>query len=267
MTTIAITIIGHNEAHLLPAALESVKWADEIIYVDCESTDGSVDLARRYTDQVFSHPNDALIVDKRNFSFAQAGTEWVFYLDPDEALSAALGAEIRAMIASVPPENGFRLPRRNHFFGRWLRHGRQYPDTQLRLFRRGKAHFPPVVLHERLEVEGSVGELREPMDHYTSATVLDSLEKLELYTTIHAQEMAQKGMAPSAGLALKYMLAKPLGRFTRRYFLAGGFRDGWPGFIQACIGAIEWQFRFIKFWHYATRQGQAGRAEKPGSSQ
>ncbi len=250
MTTIAIAIIGRNEAHLLPAALESVTWADEIIYVDCESDDSSREVAARYTDMIFSHPNDALIVDKRTFSFGHAASEWIFYMDPDEVLPPALGEEIRRVIAANPKENGYTLPRRNHFFGRWLRHGRQYPDTQLRLFRKGQARFPAVVLHERLQVDGLVGVLHEAMEHYTSITVHDSLEKLEHYTTIHAREMVDKGMVPSPGLAFNFMLRKPVWRFVRRYFLAAAFLDGWPGFITAAIGGIEYQFRFLKFWQF-----------------
>lgn len=262
MSKIAIAIVGHNEARRLAAALESVSWADEIIYVDCESDDGSSELARRYTERVFSHPNQSLIVDKRTFSFAHAEAEWIFYMDPDEVLSPALGEELRRVVAANPKENGFTLPRRNHFFGRWLKHGRQYPDTQLRLFRRGEARFPDVVLHERLQVDGLVGVLHEPMDHYTSETVHDSLAKLERYTSIYGEQMAQSGLVPTPGMALRFMVGKPLWRFVRRYFLARGFLDGWPGFLQAAIGAIEFQFRFIKFWQchadLKARTGNAG---------
>ena len=252
MTTIAIAIVGHNEAHRLPAALESVRWADELIYVDCQSSDESAEIAGRFTDKVVSHPNEATIVEKRIFSFAHVTTEWVFYMDPDEVLSPELGEEIRRVIAANPRENGFTLPRRNHFFGRWLRHGQQYPDMQLRLFRNGEAHFPDVVLHERLQVDGLIGGLREPMDHYTSATVHDSLAKLEFYTSILAEDMARRGHVPTVRMALAYMLVKPLWRFVRRYVLARGFLDGWPGFLQAAIGCMEFQMRFIKLWQYST---------------
>lgn len=248
MSTIAITMIGHNEAHLLPTALESARWADEIIYVDCDSGDGSLEVARRYTDKVFSRPNQTNLNLNKSYAIEQAGSEWVFYLDPDEAVSPALAEEIRAVIASAPAENAYRLPRRNHFFGRWLRHGGQYPDLQLRLFRRGKAHFPCVDVHESLVVDGAVGRLREAMEHYTCPTTFESLRKMDFYSTFHGQLMVEQGLRPTPGMALRYLVLKPVGKFTRRYFFKGGFLDGWPGLLQAAISSMDFQYRFIKFW-------------------
>jgi len=250
MTTIAFTMIGHNEAHQLPDAFESIAWADEVIYVDCESTDNSIEVAKRYTKKVFSRPNNSNLNINKTYGIEQATTEWVFYIDPDEVISPELAKEIQTIIQSKPAENAYRLPRKNHFFGRWLKHGGQYPDTQLRLFRRGKAFFPCKDVHEMLEVEGKVGHLREAMDHFTSATVMDSLRKMEFYSTFHGQKMANDLPPPSVGMAIRFMVTRPFGRFIRRYFFKGGFLDGWQGFLQAWIGCIDFQYRFLKFWHF-----------------
>ncbi|MCZ6628182.1 MAG: glycosyltransferase family 2 protein [SAR324 cluster bacterium] len=256
MSTISVTVIGYNDAHLLPNALESVSWADEIVFVDCGSSDDSLTVARRYTDRVFEQPNRTNLNVNKSYAIEQAGREWVLYLDPDEAIPPALAEEIRGVISSNPRENAFRLPRRNHFFGRWLRHGGQYPDLQLRLFRRGKAHFPCVDVHESLQVEGSVGRLREAMEHYTCPTTFESLRKMDFYSTFHGELMVKQGMRPSIAMALSYMLFKPVGKFLRRYFLKGGFLDGWPGFLQASISSIDFQFRFIKFWQVKAQSVQ-----------
>lgn len=264
MATIAFTMIGHNEAKNLPRALESVSWADQIIYVDCESSDNSPEVARRFTEHVFARPNMANLNVNKSFAIEKATADWIFYLDPDEAVPAGLADEIRAAIGAESGCNAYRLPRRNHFFGRWLRHGGLYPDTQLRLFRRGKAAFPCRDVHESLEVEGKIGALKEPMDHFTSETVLDSLKKMEFYSSFHGERMARELPPPTALTALRYMVIKPAGRFIRRYLFKGGFMDGWPGFLQASIGSIDFQYRFIKFWHFSRDGGREKSGEEGG---
>ena len=250
MTTIAFTMIGHNEAHNIPRAMESVRWADQLIFVDCESSDGSLEVARKYTGQVFSRPNTMNLNVNKAHGIDQATTEWVFYLDPDEVITPELGEEIRALIAGNPSENAFKLPRRNHFFGAWLRHGGQYPDTQLRLFRRGKARFPCVHVHEKLEVEGAIGSLTHPMDHYTNPSPVEAVRKLDFYSTFNAELLARSGISPGIAMAIGQLCWTPGTRFLRRYLLKGGFRDGWPGLTVAMLDGLELQLRFLKFCYY-----------------
>ena len=256
MPSIAFALIGHNEAHNLPRTLESVRWADQIVYVDCGSTDGSLDVARRHTAHVLSRPNLANLNINKNVAIEQAATDWVFLLDADEVIPAALAGEIRRAIAAGPAEQAFRLPRRNFFFGRWVRHGGQYPDHQTRLFRRGKARFPCRHVHERLAVDGAVGTLREPFDHYTVDTPLTAIRKMNFNSSFNAAELARSGRKPGAGIALQYLLAKPASRFVRRYVFKGGFLDGWPGLVVAALDAIDFPFRLFKFWYWAEHPEQ-----------
>lgn len=268
MATIAFSIIGHNNAHELARCLDSVRWADQIVYVDCESGDGSLEIARRYTERVHERPNDTNLNVNKSFGFEQATTGWIFYLDPDEVIPPALAEEIRATIARDPPENAFALPRRNHYFGRWLRHGGQYPDTQVRLFRRGKARFPCRHVHERLEVEGTTGRLREAMAHYPCETVQEAIQKVDFYSSFNADLLARQGARPTVGVACAYLLGKPLSRFVRRGLFKGGFLDGWPGMIVIAIASIDFVFRFFKLWERTARleaqgEGMARPAEAP----
>ena len=249
--TIAITMTGHNEAHLLPQAMENLGWADELIYVDCESADDSLEVARRYTTRIFERPNTTNLNVNKAHGIAQATADWVFYLDPDEVISPELAAEIQQVVASNPQENAFELPRRNHFFGKWLRHGGQYPDIQLRLFRRGKAHFPCKHVHERLEVQGKTGRLKQAMDHFTIDSPMTAVRKMDFFSTFNAQAMARSGRRPGFWLAFQFIFFKPSSRFIRRFFFKGGFLDGFEGFIQATITAVDFAFRYFKFWYLA----------------
>jgi glycosyltransferase involved in cell wall biosynthesis len=252
MTSIAVSLIGHNEAHNLPRCLESVRWADQIVYVDCASSDGSAEVARRFTERVYERPNLANLNVNKAFGVEQTTTAWVLYLDPDEVIPSALADEIRRVIDAGPKENAFKLPRRNLYFGVWLRHGGQYPDAQLRLFRRGKARFPCRHVHERLEVEGTVGTLRQPMEHHTNPTPQEALRKMEFYSSFNARLMVAAGRRPTPPLGLRMLVWTPATRFLRRYVLKGGFLDGWPGLIAALLDGLELQVRFIKFWYWAT---------------
>lgn len=257
MTTIAFSMIGHNEAHNLPRAMEAVGWADEIVYVDCESSDGSAEVARRFTQRVFERPNLANLNVNKTFGIEQTTCDWVFYLDPDEVIPPALADEIRALIASNPVQNAFGLPRRNFYLGTWLRHGGQFPDTQLRLFRQGKARFPNRHVHEKLEVDGEIGNLTQAMDHYTNPSPVEIMKKLDFYSTFNANVMVEEGRRPTVGLALKFLWWLPTTRFLRRYLLKGGFRDGWAGLTVAMVDGLELQLRFLKFSHFA-RSREAG---------
>jgi len=255
MATIAFSIIGHDNGHQLARCLDSIRWADEIIYVDCESRDGSLETARRYTQRVFQRPNNRNLNVNKSYGFEQATAEWIFYLDPDEVVPPALAEEIRALLARDPAENAFALPRRNHYFGRWLRHGGQYPDTQVRLFRRGRARFACRHVHEKLEIDGATGRLREAMWHYPCDTVREQIQKMDFYSTFNAEVLAREGVRPTLGVGLSYLLAKPLDRFLRRAILKRGVLDGWPGLIVIAIASIDFAFRFFKLWDLAAGAG------------
>jgi hypothetical protein len=106
-------------------------------------------------------------------------------------------------------------------------------------------------VHEKLEVDGSVGSLRHAMDHHTNPTPADAFRKLDFYSTFNAELLARTGRRPGPGMALRYLAWVPVTRFLRRYLLKGGFRDGWPGLSAATLDAAEWQMRFLKFSYLA----------------
>ena len=250
MSTITVSILGHNEAHILSRALESVRWADEIIYVDAESTDNSLEVARAFTSKVFSRPNNPNLNVNKSYGFSQAAGDWILYLDPDETVPEDLAREIRRVVEANPAENGFSMPRRNYFFGRWVRHGGKYPDTQLRLFRRGRGRFACRDVHERLEVDGGVGRLKQPFNHHTTFTPQTPLDKMGFYTTFFAARMYREGRRPSLPLALKMVVLTPLRRFISRYFLKLGFLDGMPGLFLILVDNFEFPVRYFKLWYY-----------------
>ena len=132
------------------------------------------------------------------------------------------------------------MPRRFHFMGRWLRHGGCYPDWQLRLFRRGAARYGDELVHERLQVEGTVGRLRGHLEHYSYASLSEYLAKLDEYSFLWAEQAYAAG---KRGRPRHFAL---LSGFSGRYLLKGGFLDGGPGFTWALLAGMHSYFKYAK---------------------
>ena len=256
---LSITIIGHNEIEHLRELLPQLKWADEIVYVDCESHDGSLEAMREAGCRVYSRPNNTNLNVNKSYAMEQANGDWVFYVDPDERIPEILVSEIENVIQDTT-NSAFKLNRRNHYFGNWLRHGSQYPDTQLRLFRKDSAHFPNRHVHEKLVVEGSIGKLNNDMLHFPYLNISQFLSKFDFYTRVEAGYLRDSGVRITNGNSLRFLVLKPFSRFFRRYFLKGGFRDGLPGLFCAIFDALNFVVRYFKLWELTQNPGSKSKS-------
>ena len=147
MPKLSVTIITKNEERNLAGALESVAWADEVIVIDAESTDQTVSIARRFTTHVLVRQWNGYI-EQKNYAAGAATHDWILSLDADERIGSRLAAEIRALLTSDPPANGYRIPRVTWYLGRWIRTTDWYPDYQLRLYDRRAARWQGRYVHE-----------------------------------------------------------------------------------------------------------------------
>ena len=241
---LSVVVVTQNEEERIRPCLESASWADELIVVDAESSDKTATIARELTDHVFVRPWPGFAAQK-NFGLEQAHGDWILSLDADELLSAPLREEIEAVLAGGGEHAGYSIPRRNVFWGRWIRHGGLYPDWQLRLFRRGQGRFVERTVHESVTVDGSVGRLAGHLDHHSYRDVADFLERADRYSTLAATEWLAAGRRcrPLVDLA-----ARPVGRFLRMYVARAGFLDGWRGFLLAVLYAYYVLMRSAKVW-------------------
>src|SRR5947209_19928648 len=135
--TISVAIVAMDEEANLGRTLASVNWADEIVLVDSGSKDRTCDIAREHGCRVVVEPWRGYVAQKQ-FAIELCTKDWVLLLDADEEVSPELGQEIRSAITGGNPADGYKLPRKNLFLGRWIRYGGFYPDPKLRLFRRGQ---------------------------------------------------------------------------------------------------------------------------------
>lgn len=241
---LSVVVVTQNEEERIRACLESASWADELIVVDAESSDKTATIARELTDHVFVRPWPGFAAQK-NFGLEQARGEWVLSLDADEIVSAALRREIAGIVADGGAHAGYAIPRRNVFWGRWIRHGGLYPDWQLRLFRRGQGRFAERTVHESVKVDGSVGRLTGHLEHRSYRGVADFLERADRYSTLAAGEWLAAGRRARP---LVDLVIRPIGRFLTMYVARAGFLDGWRGFLLAVLYAYYVLMRSAKVW-------------------
>jgi glycosyltransferase involved in cell wall biosynthesis len=240
---VSVTVITFNEAANIAAALDSVRWADEIVVVDSESTDDTVAIARRYTDRVIVRPWPGYVAQK-NHAALEAASDWIFSLDADERVTPELAGEIRALLQHEPSAPGYRVPRATFHLGRWIRSTDWYPDYQLRLYDRRRARWAGRHVHESVQADGVVGRLRHDLQHYAYRDIAHHLRSMDRYTTLAARQMYEDGRR--AGWF--DIVVHPRLAFFRNYVLRGGFRDGMPGLIVSAMNAYYVGLKFAKLW-------------------
>jgi glycosyltransferase involved in cell wall biosynthesis len=237
---LSVVIITKNAAAQLGACLESASFADEILVVDSDSTDGTVELAAARGARVLQKEFLGFGPQKQ-FAVEAARHDWVLCLDADERVSEPLRGSIVAALAASSAW-AYDMPRCNRFMGRWLRHGEGYPDWSLRLFDRRHARWSDDTVHERVLTRTSVAHLEGDLLHDTAETLAGYLDKQNRYTSMQAEALFKAGK--QAGAA--QLLLSPLLRFFKFYFLRLGFLDGMPGLVHILIGCCNSFHKYAK---------------------
>ncbi len=230
---VSAVVITLNEETAIEACLRALSWCDEIVVVDSGSADSTVAMATARGAKVFSQ---AWLGYGRQKAFAvsQASNDWVLCIDADEIVSLELQAGIETALRE-PAHAAYEMPRCNRFMGRYLRHGEGYPDWNLRLFDRRRAHWSDDPVHENVKTDEKVGRLDGDLLHESAETLQSYLEKQNRYTTLQAEALYRKGVRPSAGK----LVLSPLVRFLKFYVVRLGFLDGVPGLVHIAIGCFN----------------------------
>jgi glycosyltransferase involved in cell wall biosynthesis len=226
---LSILLPTYNCGSSIRAALESVKWADEIVIVDSYSTDNTLDIANEYKVQILQHEylNSA---KQKNWALPSCSHEWVFQIDSDEVLEPDAENIIRNAIENATIEiDCFRMARKNHMLGKWVRYGGIYPDWEHRLFRKNKGQWFDREVHSNFKVSGTVETLPCHLLHFGMPDISKQLKNLDRYTRYEADELKKNNRKFGY---LKWLFF-PLLIFLHRYLYLQGFRDGWRGFFLA----------------------------------
>jgi glycosyltransferase involved in cell wall biosynthesis len=246
--TLSVAIITRNEETNLERTLDSVAWADEIVVLDCGSSDRTEEIARKFRARFFVEEWKGFAAQK-NSALEKCACDWLLSLDADEALSDELAKEIWELLEGDPPFDGYALPRRNLFLGRWMRFGGFYPDLKLRLFRRGAAEFEARPVHETVHFPGKAGRLKGDMVHHAYPTLADYVAHMDRYSTLGAEQVVSTGKwgrrlpAFAANVVLN-----PAATFVYNYVFRLGFLDGREGLLLHLYHSVYVSWKYAKAW-------------------
>lgn len=237
---LSAVLITRNAAGRLDACLSSLSFCDEIVVVDSGSSDRTCEVAQRFNARVVTRDWMGFGRQKQ-FAVDQASHDWVLCVDADECVSPQLATSITQALRK-PTTSIYRMPRRNRFLGRWLRHGEGYPDWSLRLFDRRSARWSDDTVHEKVLYAVTPGTLDGDLLHESADDLRDYLEKQNRYTTLAAQQLFERGHSVNA----LHLIASPLVRFLKFYIFRLGFLDGMPGLAHTVIGCMNSFMKYAK---------------------
>lgn len=246
---LSVVLTTFNEAKNIKTCLQSIKkLADEIIIIDGSSTDKTRDIAQKLGAKVFKVKNQTMFHKNKQLALEKAKGNWILQLDADEQVSPKLTQEIQKTIESNPKFNGYYIPRKNWFLGKFLKKGGVYPDYVIRLVKNGKAHFPCQSVHEQIKVKGKVGYLKNDLLHYADPDFDRYFSRFNRYTDLTAEKLSKTQIKPSLFNLLNYLLFKPIFDFLNRFFRHKGFIDGYQGFLFALFSSLHHPVAYLKFW-------------------
>ena len=245
MPTLSVILITRNEESNLDDCLASLEGvAQQIVVVDSNSTDRTLEIAQNYG-ALMAHPTDwPGFGPQKNRALDLATGDWVLSLDADERLTPALKSEILMAMNHSAHVDCFAIPRLSWYCGRFIRHSGWSPDYVERLFKRGTARFSDDLVHERLIPNGTVAKLKNPMLHYSFMNYAQVLDKLNRYSSASSEQAFAKGKKSSPAKAVLH----GMWAFIRTYILQAGFLDGPQGFALAISNAHGTYYRYMKLW-------------------
>ncbi len=247
MAKISVVINTLNEEKNLPRLFASIKgFSDDVVVVDMNSDDATVDIAEKAGARVYTHKRTGYVEPARNFAVSKAKNEWILILDADESLTPTLSKRL-IQILKNPSADYYRLPRKNFIFGTWVKHSRWWPDFNIRFFKKGKVSWNEVI-HAVPMTQGTGIDLPPREDcaiiHYNYATVEDYLSRMNRYTSIQSQLLIESGYK----FIWKDLIAKPWSEFLGRYLAGEGYKDGVHGIASAFLQAFSELILYLKVW-------------------
>ena len=278
---LSVTIITLNAEKHLEECLKGIEWVDEIILVDCFSTDRTKDIAKGFKNCKILEKRFEGFGDQKNYAASKTTNQWIFNVDADEIVTADLRREIEKAL-EIPKFDGYYIPRKSFLGKRWMKGAGQWPDYQLRIYDKSKGKFEDKLVHERVVVSGSTTKLKNHFIHYNYESWQNFMAKRNLYTTKEAESLLRKKfvwMYPFSviknffskyrfyrknknSMIGSYILArdaldkyhlkftapfKPPFAFVRFYFVQMGFRDGYYGLFWALACSYDNVMKYAKY--------------------
>ena len=244
---ISAVIVTYNEEKKLKDCLESLKDnADEIVIVDLGSTDGTLQIAKDFKAEIFTHPKVDYVEKARDFAVSKARRNWVLVLDADERMNEDLWIELRGVIKKNKYE-AVNIPRKNIFFGKWISHTNWWPDKHVRFFKKGTVSWTNKI-HLYPKVDGRIYELPAKENlaiiHYGYDNLDQFIIRQNRYSEIEAENLFHGGIR----FSWFDFFWKPTREFLVRFIRHNGFLDGFYGFALTYLMMIYQLEVQIKLW-------------------
>lgn len=247
------TVTFNKDKYILDTVKSVYDWVDEIIVVYV-SPDKKIDALKKFDtkNKITFHfkDNPPMFHINKQKALELCTKDWIIQLDSDEVVSEALGKEIRATIANYKEGDpvAYWIPRLNFFLGKPLTKGGQYPDKTIRLYKNGVAHFPCKTVHEQVDINGPVGDLKHDLLHYPYPTFRVYLEKWARYAALEADGAEIESFEPNTASFISYFCVKPTSWFLKTFFRHRGYVDGFPGFVFSLFSGLRYWLEYIKMY-------------------
>jgi glycosyltransferase involved in cell wall biosynthesis len=249
-TQLSVIVITKNEEANIADCLESVRWADEIIVVDSQSTDKTIEVAKKYAAKIFIINWNGFSAAK-NYAIEKAKNEWIFSIDADERVTTELAKEIQEIVDNQEGNfNAYEVGRKAYFLGKWIRHCGWYPSYVVRFFRKGSGQYNLNRVHERFETSRSIGRLKHDLTHLTDNDLHHYFSKYNVYTSLAAQDLSDI----KRRFTIIDIIFKPMFTFLKMYVLRLGFLDGIHGFILCSLSASYVFTKYAKLWEMSVNK-------------
>lgn len=239
ITALAIT---YNEEENVKRYVESLSFADEIIFVDSQSTDKTIEIAEQMGVKVIQRKFDDFS-NQRNFAIEQANNDWILFFDLDEIISPALEKEIKLTLENPKDIAAFYIKRNFYFMGKRIKYGGWQNDKAIRLFNKNQCQYNGLV-HELVKSSGKTSVLKNKLDHFSYKNFDNYNDKLNLYSKLQAENLYKLKKKPN----LYHFFIRPTYRFLWQYIFRLGILDGKEGFILAYVHSFSVFKRYLQLW-------------------
>lgn len=240
---ISAAIITYNEENNITDCIKSVLWCDEIIILDSNSTDKTCELAKIFTDKIFL-TNINNYSEKRKLAISYIKNDWVLFIDADERVTEELKEEI-CKLEDNSDVFAYEINRKNYCLGKWIQYCGINPDYHIRLFNKNYAEITNRKIHEGISVRAKTDRLKNHIIHYTYRNLYQMIEKVNIYSTLEAEENYEKNKPINKIEAL----LKPISTFIRIFIIRKGYKDGLEGFYMSfCYSMVNFlsQLKLLK---------------------
>lgn len=244
---ISVIINTLNEEKNISRAINSVKWADEIMVCDMYSEDKTVEIAKKLGAKVVFHKRLDYVEPARNFAISKASNEWILIVDPDEEIPDQLAKRLKEIANKMHEIDYVRIPRKNIIFGRWMQASMWWPDLNVRFFKKGsvewsdKIHRPPTASGVELDLPVEEGLA---IVHHNYQTISQFITRMNRYTTVEADQLIKQNYQ----FKWQDLIEKPLGEFLSRFFAKKGYQDGLHGLALSLLQSSSFLIVYLKVW-------------------